>query len=134
MLPIETISKVQIPHGRLVCGYVCNTIMSYFPSFSIKWVNIILVCKYFRLRLFSLPWSFIKKIFMGFNLLLFCRSSHPHPNIFEVHTPGRVFLLSAPTEDDMQSWVGMLQTLKQYNKGTTLNREASTKVQYITNK
>lgn len=33
----------------------------------------------------------------------------------------------------MQSWVGMLQTLKQYNKGTTLNREASTKVciQYI---
>ena len=36
--------------------------------------------------------------------------------MFEVHTQGRVFMLSAPSEDEMQSWVGMLQTLKQYNK------------------
>ena len=38
--------------------------------------------------------------------------------MFEVHTQGRVFFLSAPSEDEMQSWVGMLQTLKQYNKVT----------------
>lgn len=34
--------------------------------------------------------------------------------MFEVHTPERVFFLSAPSEDEMQSWIGMLQTLKQY--------------------
>ena len=38
--------------------------------------------------------------------------------MFEVHTQGRVFFLSAPSEDEMQSWVGMLQTLKQYNRVT----------------
>ncbi|CAI8008873.1 Pleckstrin homology domain-containing family A member 1 [Geodia barretti] len=36
------------------------------------------------------------------------------PHMFEVHTPERTFLLSAPSEDEMQSWVGMLQTLKQF--------------------
>lgn len=36
------------------------------------------------------------------------------PHMFEVHTRERVFLLSAPSEDEMQSWIGMLQTLKQY--------------------
>ena len=36
------------------------------------------------------------------------------PHMFEVHTPERVFHLSAPSEDEMQSWVGMLQTLKLY--------------------
>ena len=36
--------------------------------------------------------------------------------MFEVHTRDRVYLLSAPTEDEMQSWVGMVQTLKQYDK------------------
>ena len=34
--------------------------------------------------------------------------------MFEVQTPERTFLLSAPSEDEMQSWVGMLQTLKQF--------------------
>ena len=36
--------------------------------------------------------------------------------MFELHTPGRIFYLSAQSQDDMQSWVGMLQTLKQYHK------------------
>ena len=36
------------------------------------------------------------------------------PHLFEVHTSERTFLLSAPSEDEMQSWIGMLQTLKQY--------------------
>jgi hypothetical protein len=35
-------------------------------------------------------------------------------HMFEVHTPERTFFLSAPSEDEMQSWVGMLQTLKQF--------------------
>ena len=39
-----------------------------------------------------------------------------YPNMFEVHTRDRTFLLSAPTDEEMQSWVGMLQTLKQYDK------------------
>ena len=39
-----------------------------------------------------------------------------YPNMFEVHTRDRIFLLSAPTDEEMQSWVGMLQTLKQYDK------------------
>ena len=36
--------------------------------------------------------------------------------MFEVHTRDRVYFLSAPTEDEMQSWVGMVQTLMQYDK------------------
>ena len=51
-----------------------------------------------------------------------CRTVQP--NMFEVHTQGRVFLLSAPSEDEMQSWVGMLQTLKQYNKVSVSYRHA----------
>lgn len=39
--------------------------------------------------------------------------------MFEVHTPERVFFLSAPSEDEMQSWIGMLQTLKQYSRHKT---------------
>ena len=39
-----------------------------------------------------------------------------YPNMFEVHTRDRIFLLSAPTDEEMQSWVGMLQTLKQYDR------------------
>lgn len=49
-----------------------------------------------------------------------CRSNQAHP--FEVHTQERVFYLSANTADEMQSWVGMLQTLKQYRKTRTLYR------------
>ncbi len=52
----------------------------------------------------------------------------PQPNMFEVHTQGRIFYLSAPSGDDMQSWVGMLETLKQYKKATTLHRAAALKV------
>ena len=40
----------------------------------------------------------------------------PYPNMFEVHTRERIFYLSAITHDEMQSWVGMLQTLKQYHQ------------------
>lgn len=65
------------------------------------------------------------------NKVQICHGSTLYPHMFEVYTPGRVFLLSAPSEDEMQSWVGMLQTLKQYNKGTTLNREASTRRELV---
>ena len=36
------------------------------------------------------------------------------PNLFEIHTPDRIFYVSAPTKDEMQSWIGMLQTLKHH--------------------
>lgn len=48
--------------------------------------------------------------------------------MFEVHTQGRTFLLSASSADEMQSWVGMLETLKQYNRATTLHREAANRI------
>lgn len=48
--------------------------------------------------------------------------------MFEVHTQGRTFFLSAPSADEMQSWVGMLETLKQYRKTATLHREANLRV------
>ena len=50
--------------------------------------------------------------------------------MFEVHTQGRVFLLSAPSEDEMQSWIGMLQTLKQYSKVTVSHSYLDTFMQY----
>ena len=58
----------------------------------------------------------------------FLSSRCPYPNMFQVHTSHRVFFLSASSEDEMQSWVGMLQTLKQYNRVATLHREAVMKV------
>ena len=52
------------------------------------------------------------------SIICICIGRTVQPHMFEVHTQGRVFFLSAPSEDEMQSWVGMLQTLKQYSKVT----------------
>ena len=52
-----------------------------------------------------------------------CRT--PYPNMFEVHTRERIFYLSAITHDEMQSWVGMLQTLKQYHQRRQPREESS---------
>lgn len=67
------------------------------------------------------------------------RSPTPFPNMFEVHTRDRTYYLSAPTGDEMQSWVGMLQTLKQYhrrtnrqpNRGTSVKVESSSAVLHL---
>lgn len=45
--------------------------------------------------------------------------------MFEVHTQDRIFYLSAITHDEMQSWVGMLQTLKQYHQRRQPREESS---------
>ena len=47
--------------------------------------------------------------------------------MFAVHTPERVFLLSTPSEDEMQSWVGMLQTLHHHNRTHQPGRAVSLK-------
>ena len=52
----------------------------------------------------------------------------PQPHAFEVHTQERVFYLSASSADEMQSWVGMLQTLKEYKKSNSLCRGGLMKV------
>ena len=65
----------------------------------------------------TLPSSLLFRLFSPLYLLpttYYPLSFSPtESHMFELHTPDRVFLLSAPSEDEMQSWVGMLQTLKQ---------------------
>ena len=48
-----------------------------------------------------------------------------YPHMFEVHTAERIFVLSAPSEDEMQSWVGMLQTLQHHNRTRPPERKAA---------
>lgn len=54
-----------------------------------------------------------------------CHGRTQYPNMFEVHTQDRIFYLSAITHDEMQSWVGMLQTLKQYHQRRQPREESS---------
>jgi hypothetical protein len=67
-------------------------------------------------------------IVVDMHVVLVYPCSCPQPHMFEVHTQGRIFLLSAPSADEMQSWVGMLETLKQYNKSAMLHRQANLRV------
>jgi len=48
--------------------------------------------------------------------------------MFEVHTHSRIFYLSASSADEMQSWVGMLETLKQYRRTATMHAKLMRKV------
>ena len=102
-------------HLELILPWISDSI-DYLYSFQLLNVVCVLLC-----------------LFVSLFVCLFVCSipRSPYPYLFEVHTPGRVFMLSAPSEDEMQSWVGMLQTLKQYNRAKTLNREATLRVSVI---
>ena len=50
-------------------------------------------------------------------LFLCCFLSVPYvQNLFEIQTVSRNYLCGASTHEEMQSWVGMLQTLTQYGR------------------
>ena len=46
---------------------------------------------------------------------------------FEVYTSERVFRLLAPSHKEMQSWVGILQTLKDHRRTVALTRDGKSK-------
>ena len=118
-LPVPTISSLpstspSSPSLLSSSLLFFSFLFSPFPPTSLPFLILL-----FSLLVSSLLFSSLLFPF-PFPLSLFHRT--PYPNMFQVHTRDRVFLLSAPTDEEMQSWVGMLQTLKQYDKQRNFTR------------